>query len=190
MIHLRYLEGKPGISILSEVSKLTGCDPRAALDMRPEYVKSILEPLGMLDHPIVVITDGQSRFFLHRLRMDKDIGPMLKVLPESASWAGGDISLAAMSTVFVGNPASTFSGFIARARVALGLGHSYLFRAKDGEGGWKTTCGELECLFLRGRPPTPDELRQKRGIVHDVREHAARMDAKRTKNLKWLEGRG
>ena len=80
VIHLRYLEGKPGISILSEVSKLTGCDPRAALDMRPEYVKSILEPLGMLDHPIVVITDGQSRFFLHRLRMDKDIGPMLRVL--------------------------------------------------------------------------------------------------------------
>jgi len=45
-----------------------------------------------------------------------------------------------------GNPASTFSGFIAKSRLALGFGHSYLFRAKDENGAWRTVCGD-HCIF-------------------------------------------
>lgn len=149
VIHLRHLEGQPGKHILKWVAKNTGCDPEAALEMRPQYVKSILEPLGMLQHPIVVITDGQQPPVLKRLMADEDIGPMIHLVPNEARWIGGDLTLAVMSNVFIGNPASSISGFIARSRIALGYGHNYLFRAKDTKTGWKTVCNDDDCLFRR-----------------------------------------
>jgi len=94
------------------VSKETGSDPRAGLEMRADYVKSILGPLDMLNHPIVVITDGQNMNLLQRLMGDRIIGPMIRPVPKSACWIGGDITIATMATVFIGNPASTFLAFI------------------------------------------------------------------------------
>jgi len=147
-IHLRGLEGQSGVKLMQRMSSSSGCHPTAALEMEPEYIKSILRPLGMLKFPIVLITDGQNFNAIRRLVNDPEIGPRLKLVPEPASWIGGDITLAVMSNVFIGNPASTFSGFITKSRLALGFGHSYLFRAQNEEGEWRNTCGDT-CVFDR-----------------------------------------
>jgi hypothetical protein len=145
VVHQRYLEGEPGLRIMRKMNERSGCHPTGALDMEPDYIKSILEPLGMLDFPIVVISDGQNPSVIERLQADPEISKMLRVVGES--WLGGDITLAIMSNVFIGNPASSFSGFIAKSRLALGFGHNYMFRAKDQTTGkWKTVCGDT-CVF-------------------------------------------
>lgn len=145
-IHLRWLEGDPGVHILSNIAEHTGCDPKGALEMEPAYVKSILAPIGMMDRPIVVITDGEQRGALDRLSADPEIGPMLRLVPDDSRWLGGDMTLAALANVFIGNPASTVSAFIARSRMALGADHTYMYRAKTEDGEWFTACGN-ECLF-------------------------------------------
>ncbi len=145
-IHARSLEGAPGRRMMNRLARHTGCDPNAALRMEPEYVKSILRPLGMMAYPVVVITDGQDPSVLQRLLDDEEIGSIVYVVPPEASWYGGDMALAIMSNVFIGNPVSTFSAFIAKARLSLGFGHNYLFRAKDENGEWRTVCGD-NCLF-------------------------------------------
>mmetsp|Transcript_27321 Transcript_27321/g.42927 ORF Transcript_27321/g.42927 Transcript_27321/m.42927 type:complete len:356 (+) Transcript_27321:1-1068(+) len=145
VIHLRRLE-KVGYTILDAVSKHTGCDPRVAIEMRPEYIRNILKPLRMLDYPIVIIGDDQNIDAVQRLMDDAEIGPQIVFIPEEAVWIGGDMTLGVMSNVFIGNPASSFSGFIAKSRLALGKGHTYLFRARDNEGKWQTSCGD-SCVF-------------------------------------------
>ena len=92
VIHSRSLEGEPGVNLLGKVSRRSGCDPRAALWMRPDYVKSILEPLGMTKYPIVVITDGQDPKVLERLRDDPDRGDGGRPgdRPVGAGRSGGD----------------------------------------------------------------------------------------------------
>jgi hypothetical protein len=145
VIHLRQLE-KVGYQILGAVAKRTGCDPRAAIEMRPDYIRAILKPLGMLQHPIVIITDDRNQEAIQRLLDDPEIGPKIALIPREASWRGGDMTLGIMSNVFIGNPASSFSGFIAKSRMALGKGHNYLFRARGSEGRWQTVCGD-SCVF-------------------------------------------
>ena len=98
----------------------------------------------------MLITDGQDPAVAQRLLEDPEIGPMLSVMPQSASWIGGDLTAAIMSDVFIGNPASSFSGFIAKARIAMGFGNNHLFRAKVSTGvgkpEWVTTCGDA-CIY-------------------------------------------
>jgi len=146
VIHSRALEGEPGYRLLGAIGRRSGCDPTAALKMKPRYIRQILRPLGMMKNPIVVITDGQNSEVLDRLLADPEIGPLIRTVPEEAIWVGGDITLAIMANVFIGNPASTFTGFIAKSRLALGFGHNYLFRAKDENWEWKSVCGD-ECIF-------------------------------------------
>ncbi len=146
VVHQRSLEGEPGIRAMERMNRRSGCDPTGALRMEPDYIKSILAPLGMLRHPIVLISDGQDPSALERLKADPDISKVLRVVPKQVSWIGGDITLAVMSNVFIGNPASTFSGLIAKSRLAMGFGHNYLFRAKDLRGNWYTVCGDT-CVF-------------------------------------------
>lgn len=147
VIHQRALEGEPGLRLMRGVSNRTGCDPTGALNMEPDYIKSILAPLGMLQYPIVMISDGQDPSVLERLQADPDISNMLRVIPEENSWIGGDITLAVMSNVFIGNPSSTFSLVIAKSRLALGFGHNHLYRAQDPNNGrWHTVCGDT-CVY-------------------------------------------
>lgn len=145
VIHLRQLE-KVGYLILDAVAKRTGCDSRAAIEMKPDYIRTILKPIGMLNHPIVIITDKQNNEAIQRLLDDPEIGAKIVLVPQKSSWRGGDMTLGIMSDVFIGNPASSFSGFVAKSRMALGKGHSYLFRARDSEGRWQTVCGD-SCVF-------------------------------------------
>ena len=102
VIHSRSLEGAPGLRLLGRIAKKSGCDPVAALEMKPDYIKAILEPLGMMKHPIVFISDGQNPAVLERLLADPDIGPLIHVVPEEASWIGSDLTLAIMSNAFIG----------------------------------------------------------------------------------------
>ena len=145
-IHSRKLEGAPGERMMNLMNYRTGCDPTGALELRPDYIKSILRPLGMLKHPIVFISDGQDHSVLERLQADPEISQQLRVVPDGSSSLGGDITLAVMSNVFIGNPVSTFSGIIAKSRLALGFAHNYLWRAKDDVGNWHTVCGDT-CIF-------------------------------------------
>jgi len=152
VIHSRSLEGLPGQRMLAKIAERSGCDPMAALDMNPHYVKSVLKPAGMLGYPIIFITDNQRPEILQKLLEDVQLGPHIRLIPEEASWLGGDITIAIMSTIFIGNPASTLSGFIAKSRVALGYKTNYLFRRKvdEGtqwyEGKWFNVC-DHECIF-------------------------------------------
>ena len=145
VIHIRGL-GQSGTTLMKRMSQMSGCDPKAALHMQPEYIKSILRPLGLLKHEIVLITDGQDFNTIRALISDPEIAPKLRLVPEEATWIGGDITLAVMANAFIGNPVSTFSGFIAKSRLALGFGHSYLFRAQNDKGQWHTVCGDT-CVF-------------------------------------------
>mmetsp|Transcript_47149 Transcript_47149/g.98845 ORF Transcript_47149/g.98845 Transcript_47149/m.98845 type:complete len:418 (-) Transcript_47149:185-1438(-) len=146
VVHSRSLEGLPGEILLGKISRRSGCDPMGALNMEPDYVKSILKPLGMLNRPILFLSDNQKPEILARLLADPEIGPNIVVAPEEASWVGGDITAALMSDVFIGNPASTFSGFIAKSRIALGYDENYLFRKKNPYGKWIDAC-ERRCIF-------------------------------------------
>ncbi|KAL7538355.1 hypothetical protein ACHAXR_009242 [Thalassiosira sp. AJA248-18] len=161
VIHSRSLLGEAGKEtgkqLLARISENVGCDPVAALNMEPEYIKAILQPLGMLDKPILFITDHQRPEILEKLQLDPDIGPNIhlipkevswvgKDIPKEASWIGGDMTVAVMANVFIGNPASTFSGFIAKSRVALGYDTNYLFRKKNEYGRWIDVCDE-RCVF-------------------------------------------
>jgi len=146
VIHSRALEGDPGLRLMEYIARKSGCDPVAALDMEPEYVKAILEPLGMLEHPILFITDNQRPEVLEKLLEDPEIGPNIRLIPDEASWVGGDITLAVMANVFIGNPASSFSGFIAKSRVSLGYDSNYMFWGKNDDGEWVDTC-DGRCIF-------------------------------------------
>ena len=149
VIHSRNLEGKAGHELLERVALNSGCDPEAALNMEPGYIKAILEPIGMLKYPIIFLTDHQRPEILRRLREDPDIGPMIQLVPDEASWVGGDITLGIMSNVFIGNPASTFSGFIAKSRLALGFDNTFMFRAQnESTGEWEEVCGK-KCIFWK-----------------------------------------
>jgi hypothetical protein len=100
--------------------------------MSPAYVKLILKPLGMLEYPIILITDGKLAGVERGLLNDLIIGPRLMVLSDRVALDGADVALAVLSDVFIGNPASVSSGFIARARMALGYSYTctQLFRRR------------------------------------------------------------
>ena len=148
VVHSRSLEGDPGLRLLGRIADDSGCDRTAALDMEPDYVKAILEPLGMLKHPILFITDHQRPEILENLLADPDVGPNIQLIPSDASWIGGDIAAALMADVFIGNPASTFSGFIAKSRLAFGYDATYMFRKKDEDGKWVDACSKI-CIYDR-----------------------------------------
>jgi hypothetical protein len=147
VIHSRSLEGAPGLRLLGILSGTSGCDPVAALNMEPEYIKAILGPVGLLNNPILFISDNQRPEILEKLLADEDIGPQIRVVPKELSWVGGDLAVAIMANAFIGNPASTFSGFIAKSRIALGFDNNFLFRVKKGDK-WMDSC-EDRCIFYK-----------------------------------------
>jgi len=133
---------------LKSMEKTTGLTIEGgALYMGPAYIKSILKPLGMLDFPIILLADGQLPSVERGLLNDEVLGPKLMVLSGKESLSEADIALAIVSDVFIGNPASVTSGFIARSRTALGYPDkaTQLFRRKRIHQ-WYSVCNE-ECVF-------------------------------------------
>jgi len=82
-----------------------------------------------------------------RLRSSPRIGPVFQVVPERISTLTGDLLLAILADVFVGNPISTFSQYIVQARYALGIQNSYLFARKGHDGTWETFCNDEPCFY-------------------------------------------
>lgn len=131
-VHARYLDGNAEWR-LEKIAKTTGLTIEGgAKSMGPAYVKSILKPLGMLEYPIILITDSQLASVERGLLNDPVLGPKLMVLSNKVTLDGADIALAVLSDVYIGNPASVTSGFIARSRMALGYSGpaTELFRRK------------------------------------------------------------
>ncbi len=132
-VHARHINGNAKWR-LEKIARTTGItvEEGGALSMGPAYVKAILKPLGMLEYPIILITDGQLRSVERGLLNDPLIGPRLMVLSYKEELNGADVALAVLSDVFIGNPASISSGFIARSRMALGYSYesTQLFRRK------------------------------------------------------------
>ena len=49
--------------------------------MAPDYIKAILEPLVMLEYPVLFITDNQRPEILERLLTDPEIEPSIQLTP-------------------------------------------------------------------------------------------------------------
>ena len=119
-VHARYLDGN-AVWRLERLASATGMTIEGGvMQMGPAYIKGILKPLNMLDHPIILITDGQLAAVERGLLNDEILGPKLMVLSNKDALDGADVALAVLADVFIGNPASVTSGFIARSRMALG----------------------------------------------------------------------
>ena len=145
IIHSRSFEGK---NFLEEAHRHYGVDPRASLDYPPDLISAILQPLGMTNHSILMITDGQDKDVANRLSADPNIGPQFQVVPQSLSTMAGDIMLGILSDVFIGNPASSFSQYITMVRYALGFDKSYLYVRKHPlSGKWETFCDDESCFY-------------------------------------------
>jgi len=174
VIHSRYMEGKAGYR-MRKLARTSKCDRLGAIHMSPEYVRSILENLvldgrgnivhkdgqggknnnsnmnnNMLHQPIILFSDGQIPEIVEQnLLNDPIIGPNLIIFNKELL-DGADIALSVLADVFIGNPASVTSGFIARSRISLGMEQNYLWRKKRKEdfGGssWFSVCND-ECIF-------------------------------------------
>lgn len=146
VIHSRFLEGRAPFK-LEKLSKTSGLTPKGALEMSPKYIRMILKPLEMLEHPIILLSDGQLPSVEDGLLRDPVIGPKLIVMGNKTSLSGPDAALAILSDVYIGNPASVTSGYIARSRYALGYNEeqTYMFR-KEHLDKWISVCN-AKCIF-------------------------------------------
>mmetsp|Transcript_27171 Transcript_27171/g.46295 ORF Transcript_27171/g.46295 Transcript_27171/m.46295 type:complete len:285 (+) Transcript_27171:1-855(+) len=148
VIHSRAVETF-GPRFLSKMHEVFGVDDKAGIDLPTDLVKSILTPLGMANKTILMITDSKTQGPIQRLSSDPELGPHFQVVPNEVSTLTGDIMLAILSDVFIGNPVSTFSQYIAQARYALGIENSYLFARKknDESEQWETFCNDEVCFY-------------------------------------------
>jgi len=145
IIHSRSFEGK---QFLEEAHRHYGVDARASIDYPPDLITTILTPLGMTNNSILMITDGQNTDVIDRLSSDPATGPYFQVVPQAVSTMAGDIMLAILSDVFIGNPASSFSQYIAMVRYALGFKHNYLYVRRDEiNRKWETYCDDESCFY-------------------------------------------
>ena len=145
VIHSRSFEGV-AYKLLEGDSKAHGDDPRAMIEFPSDLLLEILSPLAMSNNSILMISDGQNTSVSERLSSDPTIGPYFQEIAPNISNKVSDIMLAILSTVFIGNPSSTYSQYIAQVRYALGLGPSYL-HAKRKDGRWQTFCEDVKCFY-------------------------------------------
>lgn len=147
VIHARTLEGF-GPAFMRKAHEVWGVDPLIGKEYPPDLVSTILTPLGMHNSSILMITDGKNRRVMDILKNDPAIGPYFQVVPPKVSTVTGDMLLAIFAEVFIGNPCSTFSQYIAQVRYALGIGNSYIFAKRDGPN-WETFCSSDEACFYQ-----------------------------------------
>ena len=146
VIHSRKLEGL-GKAWMNRAQKEWGVDNRAGIDYPTDMITSILSPINMVNNSILMITDGQNPAISRRLASDPIIGKQFQVVPRKISTVTGDLLLAIVSDVFIGNPISTFSQYIVQVRYAFGIGNSYLFVRKDENEKWETFCNDEACFY-------------------------------------------
>ena len=68
-------------------------------------MKSALRPLGMLNHPTVLVMDDEYPPELEGLLRNNKITLAGLAVPDAAKWDGGNMTLSIIADVFIGNPA-------------------------------------------------------------------------------------
>ncbi|KAL7464955.1 hypothetical protein ACHAXS_005283 [Conticribra weissflogii] len=106
VIHSRFFEGS-GYKSLDRLRRKFEVDPKASIELPPNYIKNILTPLGMQNNSIIIITDGQNTEPINRLKSDPVIGHLIHLVPPDISSMIGDMIIGLLSHVFIGNPASS-----------------------------------------------------------------------------------
>jgi len=137
-------------SYMSKLSQSTGEDHTAASEMRPDYVKNILQRLDMLEHDIYPVDSNENvDHDVHtRLLKDPDLASHIKcVKDEWSKHTGGNIYLAVMADVYLGNPLDQMSLWVARMRFALGMKNTFIFTEKKGDQ-WVSYFNDDTYLYL------------------------------------------
>ncbi|KAL7536942.1 LOW QUALITY PROTEIN: hypothetical protein ACHAXR_007491 [Thalassiosira sp. AJA248-18] len=142
VIHARSLE-EFGDSFMKKAHELFGVDIRR-VSRRPNKLDHH-SLVGMNSSSILLVTDTKNSRVVDQLSSDAAIGPIFQEVPPK-HWTG-DMMLAILSDVFVGNPVSTFSQYVVQARYALGIKNSYLFARRDGDE-WETFCNVKKNAFI------------------------------------------
>mmetsp|Transcript_20906 Transcript_20906/g.39084 ORF Transcript_20906/g.39084 Transcript_20906/m.39084 type:complete len:237 (+) Transcript_20906:2-712(+) len=131
-IHSRWLEGSCERRVGDKL-------PKDECWMSPEYIKEILG--DTIDHPIVLIGDGQNEEVLRRLRSDKVIGPHL-IVPEelpriraidNREQPVSDMVVGINADIFIGTRVSTMALMVGMIRVILGADpvSNYIYVHRD-----------------------------------------------------------
>lgn len=128
-----------------KVKEYTKHDHTANFEMKPEYVKSILEPLGMADQPIYLQNTVNPSFDPDREEVKRLVDDAsLKTQDKDVS---NDLYMAVLADCFIGYPASHWSMMVARIRYALGVKNTFvLTEEKDGK--WVSYVDEKNYLDL------------------------------------------
>jgi hypothetical protein len=125
------------------VKAYTQHDHTANFEMKPEYVKSILDPLGMTDQPIFLQKSNHpelDREEVKRLIADAT----LKTQDRDAS---NDLYMSVLADVFIGFPSSHWALMVARMRYALGMKNTFvLTEQKDNK--WVSYVDDVNYLEL------------------------------------------
>jgi hypothetical protein len=133
---------------LGKLQESTSLDHKPASEMSPDYVKSILGPLNLLEKPIYIIgSAAKVAPGIQALRSDATLSKVIKDLPNHEGPqsdlqrdGGGidirEIHLAVMADAYLGDPTSHKSLIVAKMRYALGRGNTYVFTVKGKDGKW------------------------------------------------------
>ncbi|KAL7477532.1 hypothetical protein ACHAW6_003337 [Cyclotella cf. meneghiniana] len=128
----------------ARLHEFTGHNHTEAFEMKPDYVKSILEPLQMLDQPVFLeMTNSDldpNRDEVKRLIQD----PSIKTQEDDVT---NDLHMAVLADVYVGNPASHWSLMVARMRYALGFKNTFVLTEKNGNN-WVSYIDDTNYLEL------------------------------------------
>jgi hypothetical protein len=155
VIHSRWLSGhclRCLVELNTVIEKFlpNHLDNSSACLLPPLYIKDILRQSGLSNKRLFIITDDQRPDIVTTLKADTELSPYITTVPKNVSWVGGDMMLGVFANVFVGNPFSTMSINIARARIALGADPStnFLFaQLKENEtSSWDFFCRD-NCLY-------------------------------------------
>lgn len=98
-----------------KIIRASGHDMTAAFEMRPEYIRSLLGSLQMLDHPIYMERRLHGAYpnqeEVQRLMGD----PSLSLMTEEVIGANG-LFMAVVANVYIGDPSSLWSLMVAKIR--------------------------------------------------------------------------
>lgn len=146
-------------------------DRSVPCELPPEYIHFILQQNNMLNStadqkhqesmiqlsssPVYIISDGLNSSIVQRLLDDPLIGHRVQEVPRKVRSVVGDMTLGALSSVFIGTPTSTLSSNIGSARLAFGYDNrtNYLkaLERRSGnessDGGWEFMVSDSRTIF-------------------------------------------
>lgn len=137
------------------LSKFNGSykkDQSGTVSMTPEYIKEILkQSKAEKDHDIYLINgdgDGIDMEVHNRFANDNELKTKIKVVKE-ASFAQ-TYYLGTLADVYIGNPVSQATLWVARFRMALGLGKNTFVLMENfmGKGKWESMLSDKNYLDL------------------------------------------